>query len=232
MKADFWIAGGIVALCAFAVLKQVGVDPLSSGVEPLKVGEQLDLDLALRDVSDIPATVPLKDLWGSKFTVLYTWSIPCPCVGEPEPRMKALFAKYNERSHGVTWIAVDGEPTDSHANIRKLMARLHAFYKMVRDPEQELCQRLGFQHAVQVALFDEKGTLLYRGSIDDNYEAELVSETYLADALEAATSGRPIEVAESGHVYGCAFSDPASCEEYKELNRELAEKREANPKPE
>lgn len=212
-RPDLWIALGIIALCGFAVAKQLTRS--DDEIVALEIGEVLDLDVRLKDVSDVEQTVRIGEYTGRDFTVLYTWSTLCPCVAELEPRLRALHARFNEKKNGVAWLALDGEPTDERKYIRRLMGRLGAFYRLLRDPEQKVTRRLGFDTAVQVAVIDSHGVLRYRGSIDDSYEADQVSKQYLADALEALVAGKEPAVPETAWVYGCTFSDPASCELYR-----------------
>lgn len=213
-RVDLWIALVVIGLCGFAVVKQLTYRS-DEDIVPLEIGESLDLDIRLTDVSDVEQTVRVGDYTGRDFTVLYTWSTLCPCVGELEPRMRALHLRFNEKRNGVGWLAIDGEPTDNRKMIRRYMTRLGSFYRLLRDPEQQVTRRLGFQSAVQVAVIDSHGVLRYRGSVDDAYEAAEVKTNYLGQALEALVAGKEPPQVETAWVYGCTFSDPASCEFYK-----------------
>ena len=215
MRADILIAGIIVLVCGYAVYQQFAYNPLGDDeIKPIAIGEKLDLDVRLTDVSDVPATVAVGDYTGRRFTVLYSWSVPCPCVSKLEPRLRAVHMRFNEHDNGVAWLALAGEPKDTRESLRAQMFRLHAFYKLLRDPQQQVLQQLGFGHAVQVAIIDDEGRLLYRGAVDDNYEEGKAE--WLEEALAAAVKGQPIPRPETPYTYGCAFNDPASCEEYKE----------------
>ena len=218
-RADLWIAAVVVGLCGWAVVKQLTYRS-DEDIVPLKVGEALDLDIRLTDVSDEEQTVRIGDYTGRDYTVLYTWSTLCPCVGELEPRMKALYLKFNEKDNGVAWLAINGEPTDSRKGIRRYMQKIGAFYRLLRDPKQLVTRRLGFRSAVQVAVIDSHGVVRYRGAVDDAYEAENVKTEYLAQALQALVAGREPPRPQTAWVYGCNFSDPASCEYYRKLTPE------------
>lgn len=218
-RADLWIAVVVIGLCGFAVMKQLTYRS-DEVIEPLKIGETLNLDERLADVSDVEQTVRVGDYTGRDYTVLYTWSTLCPCVGELEPRMRKLHLRFNEARNGVGWLALDGEPTDTRDLIRRYMGRLGSFYRLLRDPKQRVTQRLGLNAAVQVAIIDSHGVLRYRGSVDDAYEASEVKRQYLAEALEALVAGKEPPLAETEKVYGCEFSDPASCEYYEKLAAE------------
>ncbi len=228
LRADIVIAGVIVLLCAWAVAAQLGFDLFGDeeAIEAIVLGEVLDPDLVLSYADERPKPVALGNWYGEKATVIYTWSVPCPCVEHLEPRMYSVFAKFGAEQ-GVAWIAVDGEPLDrpesyviapgtkdeeERDGILAKMGRVHAFYKMLLDPEQQLCRRLGFSDACQVAVLDGEGRLRYRGSIDHDYYKGKAE--YLEAALRAVVAGVPVEKPETTWVYGCGFSDPESCEFY------------------
>ncbi|MCA9314748.1 MAG: redoxin family protein [Planctomycetota bacterium] len=213
-RPDLWIAVAVLALCAYAVARQLGADPLGvDRVEALALGDRLDGSHELLGLDDEGKRYRIDRYFGERFTVLYTWSLKCPCVEEIEHRMKSLYARYNERTNGVGWLAIDGEPDDPPKVIIKVMAKLGAFYPVLRDPRQEVTQRLGLDRAVQVAIIDHQGRLRWRGPVDDSYYDEEVKQQYLAEALEVLVNGEgtlPVPPAEP--VYGCLFADPASCE--------------------
>lgn len=214
-RPDLWIAAAVLALCAYAVARQLGADPLGvDRIEALALGDRLDGSHELLGLDDEGKRYRIDRYFGERFTVLYTWSLKCPCVEEIEHRMKALYARYNERTNGVGWLAIDGEPDDPAKVIIKVMAKLGAFYPVLRDPRQEVTQRLGLDRAVQVAVIDHEGRLRWRGPVDDSYYDEEIKQHYLADALEVLVSGEgTLPVPPSEPVYGCLFADPASCEE-------------------
>ena len=223
MRSDILIAGIIIALCAFAVMKQIGADPFGREevVPPLAMGEVLDVEFTLSDIDDNPKFRNVGEFFGPKATVLFSWSIKCPCVAKVHDRLRAIYTRFN-RKHGVEWIALNGEPQETRLETRHEMARLRSFYRMLLDPKQKLCSRLGFRQATQFAVLDGEGRLVYRGALDEDYyegKGEL-----LAEALEAVVAGRPPPRPETPFVYGCPFDDPASCEEY----RRLAKEREAS----
>ncbi|MGE0192227.1 MAG: redoxin family protein [Planctomycetota bacterium] len=229
-RPDLWIAAAVLALCAYAVARQLGADPLGiDRVEPLALGERLDGRAELLGLDDEGNRYRIDRYFGERFTVIYTWSLKCPCVEEIEPRMKALYARFNERTNGVGWLALDGEPDDPPKIIVKVMAKIGAFYPVLRDPRQEVTQRLGLDRAVQVAIIDHEGRLRWRGPVDDSYYDEEVKHQYLAEALEVLVSGQgtlPVPPAEP--AYGCLFADPASCEEAAEATEAIKAKRQAD----
>lgn len=234
-RADLWIAAVVLAVCAYAVARQLGVDPLGPAGPPVvALGERIDPEARLLGLDGEGKLYRLGDYLGERFTVFYTWSLKCPCVEELEPRLKSLYAKFNERTAGVAWVAIDGEPDDDTSMIIKVMGKLHSFYAMLRDPTQQVVRHLGLDRAVQVALVDHQGHLLYRGPIDDAYDLQDVTRSYLGEALETALRGGAMPVPPLEPAYGCLFGDPASCDEAAEATdaikaRRRAEKESARP---
>ena len=210
---DISLALAVLGLCAWAVVWQfsdnAAVEESAKPIEPLQLGETLEIDFTLRDMDEIPKPRNLMASYGRAATVLYTWSVPCPCIDDMEPRMRALHERYNREKNAVTWVALAGEPEDTRGEIREKMDRLDVFYPVLRDPEQRVCRRLGLVHAGQVAVLDAAGRLAYRGSVDDDYEDG--QGEHLEEALAALVAGRPVPMGERERAYGCGFSIPLSC---------------------
>jgi hypothetical protein len=204
---DYVIAAAIVALCAFAVERQLaGHGSDEPAIREIEVGEVLEPDWVLKDVSGHDRE--LGRWYGSKATVLYSWKVTCPCVDVVEGRLRHLYTRFGAEQ-GVIWVAVDGEAEDGTGDILDKMGRLQSFYRMLLDPEQRLSARLGFDRATLVAVLDASGRVRYRGSIDDAYETP--KRSYLEEALEAVVGGRNPAVPETQPVYGCEYSGPPSC---------------------
>lgn len=215
VRADITVAVLVILLCAWAVASQLGFDPLSGSPEairPLELGERLAGNIVLGDAGEPPRPTPVSSLFGRRATVLYTWSVPCPCIDVLEPRLAKVHARYNRRDQGVAWVALAGEPEDTPPMVRRKMEAIGAFYPLLLDSEQQVCRRLGFRHAAQVAVLDGEGRLVYRGAVDDRYDGG--EAEFLEEALAAVVAGRPVPVAERAWAYGCEFNVPESCLEY------------------
>jgi Redoxin len=216
IRADITVAAIVILLAGYAVAVQLGSDPFASEapevIEPIDVGERLEVDFTLSDVDDVPKPRNLMAWYGTRATVLYTWSVPCPCVDKVEERLRTLHARYDRRNAGVEWVALAGEPNDTREMVRRKLEHLQAFYRLLLDPDQRVCRRLGLVQAAMVAVLDGDGRLVYRGAIDADYEHGHAE--FLAEALAAVVEGRPVPVPERPWVYGCEFNVPESCLQY------------------
>jgi hypothetical protein len=208
---DILIALAIVGLCVYGVTSQFSADGAPDvailDIEPLEIGALLEVDFTLRDLGTPPKPRNLMGGYGRTATVLYSWSEPCPCILDLEPRLRALAAGYEGK--GVRWIALAGEPRDTLEALRAKAAQMKPFYPVYRDPEQRVLRRLDIRHAGQFAVLDGEGRLVFRGGGDDHWEEGKAE--HLQAVLDAVVTGQAVPFTTKPRRYGCEFSLPASC---------------------
>ena len=208
---DITIGLLVVGVCVYGVAAQFNLDAAPEveiiDIEPIAVGQVLDIDFSLRDIESPPKPRNLMQAYGRTATVLYSWSVPCPCILDMEPRLRAVAARYEGKD--VRWIALAGEPTDTLAALREKAETMQPFYPVYRDPEQLVLRRLDIGYAGQVAVLDGSGRLVYRGAADDHWEEGKAE--HLQAVLDALVAGKPAPFEHKPRSYGCAFSLPASC---------------------
>ena len=167
------------------------------------------------DVVPLGATVgmlALTDLGGRAYvvadhgehaaTVIWFWSVLCPCVEECEERLRALATRYQPR--GVRLLVVHPIDGDSAADIEEKRTRLGSPYVVHRDPKGTLARRLGITNSGSVVVLDREGRLRYRGAFDDDLYAPKVA--HAANALDALLAGKDVPLAEVAPTYGCLYS--------------------------
>jgi hypothetical protein len=220
-RYDLLLAGGIIALGAWAVWAQVGNDPVGAAVqarEParLQIGDPLE-DQEVLNASGI--AMRLHPLLGSKATVFMGWSTTCLCVPIVDERLIPVIQRF--KPLGVTFLAVAGDPKDTPNRTATMLMSSWAdpklaipannngnpLYGVLLDPTQRLCRQLGFKEATHFAIVDGNGNLRFTGTFDDNLKKP--TKTFLPEALEAIVDGRaperPMRIV-SG--YGCPFGAP------------------------
>jgi hypothetical protein len=211
---DLGIAGAIIGLAAWAVIAQVGGDPVGEAVERreparLAIGDPLED----QEVTTLGGTERLHGVLGRRATVFYSWSIECKCVGIVNKRLLPVIERW--KPEGVAFIAVDGDAKDTKPKVAEhLIGSWHALgrdlppYGMLLDPTQRLCRQLGFREASQFAIVDANGALRYRGTFDDDLKKP--TRTYVPEAIEAVVAGRaPEHALHPVAGYGCLFGEPA-----------------------
>src|SRR5205085_7402559 len=115
-------------------VESVGGSPVERArnalVPTLAVGDEVG-DFALTDIGGELRS--LSQWKGEKATVLYFWSVECPCVQGVEMRIKDLMERFQKQ--GVSFIGIDSHPDDTRDQVVAKMGRLHAEYRMLLDPE-------------------------------------------------------------------------------------------------
>lgn len=172
----------------------------------LAIGEALPQGLALAQSERPEVTQDVASRCGSKATVFYAWSVPCPCIENTEPRIQKLIRQFGS---DVAWVAVAGEPQDTLEQIREKKLRLGCPYPILLDPTQTLCKLLRFDSACQIAILDRERRLVYGGALDAHYVDG--KGEYLVEALSAVLAGGDVSHTYRERTYGCFFNDPASC---------------------
>jgi peroxiredoxin len=130
----------------------------------------------------------------------------CPYVRAWEDRMVQIQADY--AGQGVQLIAINANdatkyPDDSFENMKERAREKNFNFPYLHDETQKVAQAYGAERTPEVFLFDKNGTLLYHGTIDDNYDdPRAVKNQYLRDALDAVLNGKKPPVAETRPV-GC-----------------------------
>jgi len=132
----------------------------------------------------------------------------CPYVQAYEDRMIALQAEYGEQ--GFVLIAINANETQNHPedSFEHMVARAQqrSFnFPYLRDDDQVVAESYGAEKTPHIFLFDQERKLAYTGAIDDNWkEPERVTQTWLADAIEAVLAGKPVAAPET-HAIGCSI---------------------------
>jgi hypothetical protein len=155
-------------------------------------------------------TLELSELDGRPFqvsghaaysaTVVWFWSVLCPCVAQCEERIRTLEKAYAARN--VRLIVAHPVDGDSAEQIEALRRKLGSTYVVRRDPGGRLARRLGITSSASVAVIDEAGRLRFRGALDDDLTTPSVS--YVNQALDALLEKRPVPLAEAP-PYGCIY---------------------------
>ncbi len=191
---------------AFSVLLVLG---LWSTAWALKPGESLPETAATIKMRGVDGKeVTLKDLMGAKGLLVIFSCNHCPWVKAWQARMVALGNEYSQKGVGV--VAVNSNDTEAYPDDDMdhmvAQAKEHGYrFPYVMDATSEVARAFGATRTPEAFLFDAQGKLVYHGAIDDNAEKpQEVKKTYLADALAALVTGKPVPVAET-KALGCSI---------------------------
>jgi thiol-disulfide isomerase/thioredoxin len=134
----------------------------------------------------------------------------CPISNGYAPELKRLYRDY--RGKGVQFYAVYSADQDRNAASRHAREFGFTGYRVVHDPDQVRAKKAGVAVTPEVAVWDAKNVLRYRGRIDDRYAAlgvrrEQARSTDLRNALDALIAGKPVPVPRTRAV-GCSLPVP------------------------
>jgi peroxiredoxin len=166
-------------------------------------------DFTLRDLDGRP--VRLSDHRG-KVVVLEWFNPGCPFVVASHTRGTLKGAAAREAKAGVVWLAVNsGAPgkQGAGAEVNRTAARDWGMeHPVLLDETGEAGRAYGATNTPHMFVVDAKGTLVYRGAIDNSPDGERQSPKggalveYVTAALEDVRAGRPVRTAET-KAYGC-----------------------------
>jgi|TARA_B100001750_G_C15439885_1_gene562982 peroxiredoxin len=173
----------------------------------LEIGSEMPLaEVKMTDVGG--KNVSLKDAMGKNGLLVVFSCNTCPWVDAWEDRYISV-SKLSQKK-GVGMIAInpnEGSRTngdgmdDMQARAKK--AKYDFYYTL--DKGSKLASAFGASKTPHIYLFNNKGTLVYTGAIDDNARRpRKVENPYLMDAINAMVTGDKINTT-STKALGCSI---------------------------
>ncbi len=157
----------------------------------------------------LPATdgsmVGLNDLGNGPKLIVFTCN-HCPYAKAWEGRLIDIGNTYKGRIGMAAICANDTKnyPADSFEKMAEL-AKAHKFsFPYLHDGSQAVARAYAAEHTPEVYLFDQSGSLVYTGAVDDSVEAADASANHLRDAIEAVLSDATPPVSATAAV-GCTI---------------------------
>jgi peroxiredoxin len=181
----------------------------SKPLAPAEIGKPAP-DFELRDLDGKP--VRLGQSRG-KVVVLEWFNPECPFVRASHTKgsLKGLAERYVAK--GVVWLAINSGAAGKQGHgveaNRAGKERYGLTHPILLDESGDVGRAYGAKHTPHMYVIDEKGTLVYRGAIDNAPDGEgeapqggaLVN--YVDAALADLAAGRPVKVPET-EAYGCS----------------------------
>ncbi len=183
--------------------------PLAGAADPASVGAQAPA-FTLADAGG--TTHSLADFKG-KFVVLEWVNFGCPFVRKhyDSGNMQGLQKTYRDR--GVVWLSICSSAPGKQGYFegKELTERIAAEKSRATaylvDKDGTVGQAYGAKTTPHMFVINPEGTLIYEGGIDDkastNREDLKTAVNYVREALDAAMSGKPVQV-KTSRPYGCS----------------------------
>lgn len=150
------------------------------------------------------ASVALKELLAKgKAVVVIFDATRCPYAKGYKERVGAMAKEYAGK--GVPFVTINSNRTEPAPEVAE-DARKHSFaFPVLKDEGNRVADLYDAQKTPEVYVLDPKGTLLYRGRIDESFDdPRNVRSPDLRNALEAILSGKPVPAAET-KAFGCTI---------------------------
>ncbi|HSO33819.1 MAG TPA: thioredoxin family protein [Labilithrix sp.] len=181
----------------------------AAAAEHAEVGKPAP-DFALKDLDG--KEVRLSSFKGK--TVVLEWFNPgCPFVKAAHTKGSLKDAARRQAKNGVVWLAVNsGAPGKQGAGLEANREGAKTFAMenpILLDEAGTVGRTYGATNTPHVMVVDDKGTLVYRGAVDNSPDGEGESPTggklvsYVEAALADLGAGKPVATAET-RAYGCS----------------------------
>ena len=163
-------------------------------------------EFALRDVVT-GTSVSRADVAGPKGMLAMFICRHCPFVKHVQGELAEIGRDYATSGIGIVAISANDEsthPEDSPANLAAMAKELGFMFPYLFDESQEVAKAYDAQCTPDFFLYDARGTLVYRGQLDDSRPGNgiPVTGTDLRGALDALLAGRAISPAQRPSI-GC-----------------------------
>jgi len=166
-------------------------------------------DFALKDLEG--KEVRLSSFKG-KVVVLEWFNPGCPFVKRAHTKGSLKETASKQTKNGVVWLAVnssapgkEGSGVSTNRDAAQTFAMAHP---ILVDEAGDVGKAYGATNTPHMFVIDDKGTLVYKGAIDNSPDGEGQSApdgklvSYVDEALAAVAAGKPVATAET-KAYGC-----------------------------
>jgi len=136
----------------------------------------------------------LSDFSSKKAIVFAFVGTQCPLAKLYTAKLVELERQYRDR--GIAFVAIDSNVQDSLAEMASHARKFSMEFAFLKDPSQELADRMGVTRTPEVCVIDGESKICYRGRIDDQfgigYTKDKVTKNELIDALDAIIASREV----------------------------------------
>ena len=150
------------------------------------------------------APVALKDLLAKSRAVVVVFdATKCPYAIGYKERVAKMGKEYAAK--GITFVTINSNKTEPASEVAE-DAKKHGFaFPVLKDEGNRVADLYDAKKTPEIYVLDPKGTLLYRGRIDETHEdPKNVKSPDLINALEAILAGKPVPAAET-KAFGCTI---------------------------
>ncbi|WP_152052501.1 alkyl hydroperoxide reductase [Tautonia marina] len=202
----------LVAIMGLLGIGSVGASGLVTAAEPEagQLGGIPSLAVILADLDGALHDLGQND--EERVRAFVFLSTECPISNGSIRTLNALGETLKDSAVGVDLFGVVFDPYVTRAEIARHFREFEAAFPILVDASGLLFEALRPTHVPEAFVLDSDGRLVYRGAIDNAWEALgrrriQAEQAYLAEAIEAASRGWAVSIAETEPV-GCLIELP------------------------
>jgi len=208
------VVAALIVVSAALAMAPVWVIQFFAGVshaqESLPVAETSTQRLRVRGADIGGQWYPLGESPGCRGVAIVFLATQCPISNGYLPQLNTLAASYAKK--GIEFYGVISDRAVTRAEAAKHREEYRIRFPVLFDASGELRAWLGPTHTPQAFVLDAGLQIIYSGQVDDRYAAlgrrrGSAQRRYLANALQALVTGRPIAVSRTEPI-GCLMEDP------------------------
>jgi peroxiredoxin len=197
MRKTHLVITAFLAAVIFAIIACDAFDeaPLK---ESLAVGSTVE-NFRLIDTGG--AERSLDELKGKNGTILVFVSAQCPVVKQYNERIAKFPDDFAEK--GISVVGINSNSTESPEWVKSHADEKYKFPVLI-DKGNVIADKLGANVTPEIFYLNEKNVLVYHGAIDNSSSGKEITQNYLRDAVEANSSGKPVE-RKRAKAIGCSI---------------------------
>jgi peroxiredoxin len=182
--------------------------PVAEGTANAEVGKPAP-DFTLKDLDGKETKL---SAYKGKVVVLEWFNPGCPFVKKSHTKGSLVTTAKKHTKNGVVWLAVNSgaagkQGAGAEAN-REGAKTFNLDHPILLDDSGAVGKLYGATNTPHMFVIDDKGTLVYKGAIDNSPDGEGESPTggklvsYVDEAIASIGAGKPVATAET-KAYGC-----------------------------
>jgi peroxiredoxin len=156
-------------------------------------------DFNLADTTGVERS--LAGLKGENGTIMVFVSAQCPTVRQYNERISQFAADFAAK--GINVIGINSNASESLDWMKSHAAGNYKFPVLV-DKGNVIADKLGASLTPEIYYLNEENVLVYQGAIDNSSSGEHITESYLRNAVEQNSNGKPVE-RKTARAVGCSI---------------------------
>jgi len=186
---------GVCGLCLWLFFATANQLPAGEFNEVLSIGDPAP---AWKDLPGTDGkTHSLSDLKEIPVVVVIFTCASCPTAVDYEARISALKQQFAKESVAIVPICVNQVKQDQLESLSERVKQQKLAFHFLHDESQQIAKDYGAVFTPEFFVLNKDREVVYMGALDDATDVALVKQAYVADAIQAALSGKDVSPAET-----------------------------------